>query len=102
MIIEDKITEFMDPMKKVNENIIYIANIEFEVTKSVKIKNRGIAKKRRILKLKDQLFQKNPGELNRIHSMSMFREKLELKEKELLEIKKVILKKELSCSFYKR
>ncbi len=102
MIIEDKITEFMEPMKKVNNNVIYIADIEFEVVKSVKIKNRGIAKKKRIVKLKDQLFQKNPGELNRIHSMETFREKLELKEKETLEIKKVVLKKELSCSFYKR
>lgn len=101
MIIEDKITEFMDKIKKVNENIIYLADIHFNIVKIIN-GSSGKTKRRRSAVLVDQLFQKNYGSVDLEYHMNEYKRKLNTTEKDLVEIHKVVLKKEISCSFYKR
>lgn len=91
----------MEPMKKVNENIIYLADIHFSIVKTLKTKS-GKIKKIRTVVLLDELFQKNPGEDMIKYDNQIYSEKLKVTEKEIMEISKVVLKKEISCSFYKR
>ena len=101
MIIEDKITEFMQKHKRINENIIYLSDIHFNIVKLVKLK-KGDVKRKRIAILTDELFQKNPGIDMTEYNFNKYVEKLKITEKETFEVSKVVLKKEISCSFYKR
>jgi hypothetical protein len=101
MIIEEKITEFLNGYKKVNENIIYLADIEVEITKLKVLKTKKVRGLRKA-KIEDYLFEKNPGESNRTHMMKQLGIKCNISDSETLVIKKVILKKEISCSLYKR
>lgn len=101
MIIEEKITEFLTGYKRVNENIIYLADIEVEIVKLKVLKTRKVRGIRKA-KIIDELFEKNPSPENKMHLQKMLENKCEVKDSETLTIKKVILKRELSCSFYKR
>lgn len=99
MTIEDKITERLK--SRINDNIIYLADFEVWVTKIRTLKS-GKVKEIRKVKIQDMLYENNPGEHNKKYALNVLSIKCNVSDKEKLEIKKVILKKELSCSFYKR
>jgi len=101
MIIEEKITVRLDKLQKVNENIIYVADVEVEIIKLKILKTKKV-KEVRHEKIVDILFEKNPSEANKIYFENLLKFKCSVTEFEKLEIKKITLKKELSCSFYKR
>ncbi len=101
MIIEDKITVKLSNLEKVNDNIIYLADCEVEINRIKKLK-KEIKRDQRFVFIKDILFEKNPGEANAKHSHKMLEVACKVDEFETLIVKKVILKKELSCSLYKR
>lgn len=101
MIIEDKITHRLGKYERVNDNLIYLADIYIEIIKIKKLA-KGKIKNTRNEKLIDELWENNPGEQNKEYFNKKLIEKFNIKENETFEIKKVILKKEISCSFYKR
>ena len=101
MIIEDKVPDCERIEYKVNENLIYLVDYEIQLTKITSTKI-GKRKSIRVVKLINELHENNPGESNKKFYEDQLRRKLNASEKEIMEIKKVILKKEISCSFYKR
>lgn len=101
MIIEDKITSKLNKYQKVNDNLIYLADIYIEIIK-IKKSTKGKIKSTRNEKLIDSLWENNPGKENKEYFDKQLIQRFNIKENETFEIKKVILKKEISCSFYKR
>ena len=101
MIIEDKVPDNERIQYKVNNNLIYLVDYEIQL---IKITNTKIGKRKssRVVKLIDELHENNPGEHNKKFYEYSLRRKVNATEKEIMEIKKVILKKEISCSFYER
>lgn len=101
MIIEDKLTEFIEKNKRVNNYIIYEVDMEVHVTKVFKAKTNK-SKQKRIVIIKNKLWQKNPGKAGEKYENSLLEKECDIKENETFEIKKVTLKREISCSFYER
>ena len=101
MIIEDKIKVRLTEFQKINDNIIYLADCEVEIKREKKLK-KEIKRSIRIVKLTDIIFEKNQGKENEHYSKKVLENRCSIDEFETLVIKKIILKKELSCSLYKR
>jgi len=100
VVIIDKLIEKIQK-NKVSENLIYLVDIEFEIIKnwtSGKIKKR----KKRVEILKNILWENNPGEKNIKYYDSEYIRILKITDKETIEMKKVTLIKEISCSLYER
>ncbi len=100
MIIDDSNVEKMLPINRINDNIIYMGDIEGEIVKkSVSLKRRIIKRKIRKFNIKAQVFCKRELNDQNNYLHNMLRYKFEVKKDEILEIKKVTLIKELTCSF---
>ena len=103
MTIEDKIPDKyrLSKMERVNDNLIYLVDYEIAL---IKLKNtkHGKTKSIRIVILEDEMHENNPGKHNKEYYETCLRAKTKASEKETMEIRKVILKKEITCSFYER
>jgi len=103
MTIEDKIPDKfrLNKLEKVNNNLIYLVDYEICLTKLKKTKY-GKSKSIRIVFLENEMHENNPGKENKEYYEKYLRLKTNASENETMEIKKVILKKEIACSFYER
>lgn len=93
----------MRPNQKINDRIIYFCDIELNIFKEV-IRKKGkykikVKSERQII-LKDELWESKPLPSGEAFFMGQLRNKIHLTEIEKFEIKKIILKKELTCSIY--
>lgn len=103
MIIEDKIPDKfrLDKIERINNNLIYLVDYEICLTE-FKQTRYGKKKITRVICLKDEIHENNPGKDNKEYYDICLRYKTKSSKNEIMEIKKVILKKEIACSFYKR
>ena len=101
MKIEDKCTERIPLNRRINDNLIYEVDIYIDIVKIKKLK-KGLTKERRSVILKDWLWENNPGPANEKYFNEKIEMNLNLKDSETMEISKIVLKKEISCSFYER
>lgn len=100
--LEDKITERLTGFQRTNENIIYVVDVHCEVIYTSELKKQESKRKKELLILKDKLYCKSYGENSDEHFYNECLRKCKLSEKQQMKIKKIVLKRELSCSFYER
>lgn len=101
-ILEDKITERLEGFQRTNENIIYVVDVHCEIFYTSELKKQESKRKKELVILKDKLYCKNYGENSDEHFYNECLRKLKLSEKQQMKIKKIVLKRELSYSFYER
>ena len=101
MKIEDKCTERIPENRRINDNLIYLVDLEVDIVRIKKLK-KGLTKVRRKVIIENCLWENNPGKSNEEYFNKDNEMRLNLKDSEAMEISKVTLKKEISCSFYKR
>lgn len=104
MIIIDKITVKLNKLEKINDRIIYLADLKIIAEKkSIRQQNgrKYIKKTERDFFLKNVVYcKKHKNKENEKYFLDNIRTKLKLSKEEDLIIKEVILKKEIGCSTY--
>lgn len=100
-MIEKKLTVFLTEYEKVNDNIIYLCDVEVEIFK-VKILKYQKKRTSRIEIIRNTTYEKNPGEQNKNGLINHLSKIFNKSEDETIEIGIITIKKELSCSLYKR
>lgn len=101
--IVNKVTEFMNPLQRVNDRTIYFTDIYVSIDKQSirKIKNKKyIKRENRLVELKWQCWEVKPLASGKKFFTNDIKYKIQLKENETIDIIKIILRKELSCSVY--
>jgi len=101
MKIEEKLINKLHEWEKTSDNLIYLVNLEIEIVK-IKTLKKGKVKEVRNVYLFGELWENNPGEPNKEYFTNKLEAMCDVKDKETMEIKKVILIKEIACSSYKR
>lgn len=99
-IFEYQITEKLNEYKRINERIIYLADIYGEIFKTKKLKNK-IKRSSRKFKILNQVFSNHCDIPNRRLFIQILKKRLDADKNEIVEIQKIILRKELGCSIYK-
>lgn len=100
MQVEDKITKFLNPLERINDRLIYIADIHCKIMRVSELKKQEEKRKFEIVILKNQVYESKPSEFNIRYFYAQWEIKCNLKESQQMEIIKVVLKQELGCSIY--
>ena len=98
--IEEQITQRLDKFQNVNGRILYVADVHCEIMYISELKKKESVRKKQILILPSQLYDGKPGKSNLEYFIKDILRKCKISEKQQMEIKKVVLKKELSCCMY--
>lgn len=98
--IEKEITKKLSKRDKINNRLIYIADIYCEIIYKSELKKKESQRRKEIIILKDQLYESKPSKENKEYFLKECLRKCDLEKTKQMEIKKIVLKKELGCSIY--
>lgn len=102
--IINEVTEFMNPLQRVNDRTIYFTDIYVSVEKKTIRKNtkgqKFIEYDYRFVELLGKCWELKPKESGKKKFMHEIKHAIDLKKNEIIDITKIILRKELSCSIY--
>lgn len=102
-IIKNQIKGKLKKLEKINDRLIYIADIYIDIhKKKIRSKNKKkyVVREERNEILRNQVYESKPKKLNEEYFIKECKRKVDLHKEETMEITRIVLKKEIGCSIY--